>query len=322
MKLSRIFAAALASVAVLVGAQAQPYPSKPITMIVPFAPGGIADITGRPLAAAMARLLGQNIVVDNKPGAGGAVGHALAAKAKPDGYTIMTALSSITVIPEADKVNGRPASYQMSDFTPIALISADPTVLLVPYDSPWKTLRDLVEDAKARPGKISYGTSGLYGTTHTCLEMFAQAAGIKMLHVPYSGGGPSMTALLANQINVTAQSPGVANPHVKSGRVRALASWGAQRLPSIAEVPTMRESGYDAEFYIWAALFTPAGIPAEVRERLTVAVRQAVQSQDFQKAMTGMNTPINFKEGKDFESFLQSDGTRLAEVVRKMGKTE
>ncbi|MSQ87767.1 MAG: tripartite tricarboxylate transporter substrate binding protein [Betaproteobacteria bacterium] len=310
--------------AVLVGAQAQaqPYPSKPITMIVPFAPGGIADITGRPLAAAMARLLGQNIVVDNKPGAGGAVGHALAAKAKPDGYTIMTALSSITVIPEADKVNGRPASYQMSDFTPIALISADPTVLLVPYDSPWKTLRDLVEDAKARPGKISYGTSGLYGTTHTCLEMFAQAAGIKMLHVPYSGGGPSMTALLANQINVTAQSPGVANPHVKSGRVRALASWGAQRLPSIAEVPTMRESGYDAEFYIWAALFTPAGIPAEVRERLTVAVRQAVQSQDFQKAMTGMNTPINFKEGKDFESFLQSDGTRLAEVVRKMGKTE
>jgi tripartite-type tricarboxylate transporter receptor subunit TctC len=302
--------------------QAQPYPNRPITMIVPFAPGGIADLTGRPLAASMSRLLGQNIVVDNKPGAGGAIGHALTAKAKPDGYTIMMALSSITVIPEADKVNGRAASYQMADFTPIALVSADPTVLLVPADSPWKTLKDLVEDAKARPGKISYSTSGIYGTTHTCLEMFAQAAGIKMLHVPYNGGGPSMTALLANQVNVTAQAPGVANPHIKSGKVRALASWGGQRLPSIADIPTLRESGYDAEFYIWSALFAPAGIPAEVRERLTTAARQAVQEQDFQKAMSGMNTPINFREGRDFETFLQSDGSRLAEVVRKMGKTE
>ena len=321
MKIFRVFAAALSMLAGA-QAQAQPYPSRPITMIVPFAPGGIADITGRPLAAVMSRILGQNIVVDNKPGAGGAVGHALTAKAKPDGYTIMMALSSITVIPEADKVNGRPASYQMTDFTPIALISADPTVLLVSADSPWKTLKDLVEDARARPGKISYSTSGLYGTTHTCLEMFAQAAGIKMLHVPYNGGGPSMTALLANQVDVTAQAPGVANPHVKSGKVRALASWGAQRLPSIADIPTMRESGYEAEFYIWSALFAPAGIPAEVRERLTAAARQAVQEQDFQKTMTGMNTPINFREGRDFETFLQSDGGRLAEVVRKMGKTE
>ena len=312
----------LAAVLIAAGAQAQSFPSRPITMIVPFAPGGIADLTGRPLAAAMARIFGQNIVVENKPGAGGAVGHAFTARAKPDGYTIMMALSSISVIPEADKVNGRPASYQMADFTPIALISADPTVLLVPADSPWRTLKDLVDDAKARPGKISYSTSGIYGTTHTCLEMFAQAAGIRMLHVPYNGGGPSMAALLANQVNVTAQSPGVANPHVKSGKVRALASWGAQRLPSIADIPTMRESGYDAEFTIWAALFAPAGIPAEVRERLTAAARQAAQEREFQQAMTGMNTPINFKEGRDFETFLQTDGGRLAEVVRKMGKTE
>ena len=312
----------LLACALFSSAQAQPYPAKPVTMIVPFAPGGIADITGRPLAAAMSRILGQNIVVDNKPGAGGAVGHALTAKSKPDGYTIMMALSSITVIPEADKVNGRPASYQMSDFTPIALVSADPTVLLVSADSPWKTLKDLVEDAKARPGKISYSTSGIYGTTHTCLEMFAQAAGIKMLHVPYAGGGPSMTALLANQVNVSAQAPGVANPHIKSGKVRALGSWGAQRLPSIADIPTMRESGYDAEFYIWAALFAPVGIAPEVRERLTAAARQAVQEQDFLRTMAGMNTPISYKEGREFETFLQSDGSRLAEVVRKMGKTE
>jgi len=313
---------ALVVAAAIFPAQAQQYPNRPITMIVPFAPGGIADITGRPLAVSMSKILGQPIVVDNKPGAGGALGHALLAKARPDGYTIMTALSSITIIPEADKVNGRPAAYQMSDFTPIALISADPTILLVPADSPWKTLKELVDDAKARPGAISYSSSGIYGTTHTCLEMFAQAAGIKMLHVPYNGGGPAMTALLANQVNITAQSPGVANPHVKAGKVRVLGSWGGQRLPSIADVPTMREQGYDAEFYIWAALFAPAGLPADVRERLTAAARQAAQDPDFQKAMTGMNTPISFREGRDFESFLQSDGNRLAEVVRKMGKTE
>jgi tripartite-type tricarboxylate transporter receptor subunit TctC len=302
--------------------QAQPYPSRPITMIVPFAPGGIADLTGRPLAAAMSRLLGQNIVVENRAGAGGAIGHAAAAKAKPDGYTIMTALSSITVIPESEKVNGRVPSYQMTDFTPIALISADPMVLLVPADSPWKTIKELVDDARARPGKISYSSSGLYGTAHTCMEMFAQAAGIKMLHVPYAGGGPSMAALLANQVNMTPQSPGVANAHVKSGKVRALFSWGAQRVPSIADIPTLRESGYDAEFYIWAGLFAPAGIPAEVRERLVAAARQAVREPEFQKTMAAMNTPIDFREGRDFDAYLRTDGARLAEVVRKMGKTE
>ena len=315
-------AAALFAAAVSFGACAQPYPNRPITMIVPFPPGGIADITGRPFAASMSRILGQNVVVENKAGAGGAVGHAQVARAKPDGYTVMMALSSIAIIPVSDEVNGRQPTYQMSDFTPIALVSADPTVLLVPADSPWKTLHDLVADAKARPGKISYSSSGIYGTTHTCFEMFAQAAGISMLHVPYKGGGPSMAALLGNEVNITAQSPGVANPHVKSGRVRVLGSWGGKRLPALADIPTMKELGYEAEFYIWAALFAPAGLPQEVAARLRAAARQVVQEQEFRNAMAGMNTPIDFREGADFDAFLDSDGRRLADVIRKMGKTQ
>jgi tripartite-type tricarboxylate transporter receptor subunit TctC len=321
MRFSVIATAFVAAIAAL-PAYSQQYPNRPITMIVPFPPGGIADITGRPLAVAMQKTLGQPVVIENKPGAGGAVGHAIAAKAKPDGYTIMTALSSIVVIPEADKVNGRPSTYQMSDFAPIALVSADPTVLIVPADSPWKTLKDLVDDARARPGKISYGSSGVYGTIHTCMEMLAQAADIKLLHVPYGGGGPAMTALLGGQVNINAQSPGVASPHVKAGKVRLLGSWGGSRVPSIADVPTMKEQGFDVEFYIWAGVFAPAGIPAEARERLTAAVRQAVQDPDFQKAMAGVNALINFKEGKEFDSFLETDTKRLAEVVRKMGRTE
>ncbi len=304
------------------GVQAQPYPNRPITMVVPFPPGGIADITGRPLAAAMSKTLGQTIVVENVAGAGGAVGHARVAKASRDGYTIMTALSSITVIPVADEVNGRASTYQMSDFTPIALVSTDPTILLVAADSPWKTIGDLVADAKKRPGKISYSTSGVYGTTHTCLSMFTQAAGIDMLHVPYKGGGPSMLALLSNEVQVTAQSPGVSNPHIKSGKVRALASWGAKRLPQIADIPTLKESGFDAEFYIWAGVFAPAGIPADVANALRRAVRAAVNDADFQRAMAGVNTPIQHLEGAEFDAYIAADGGRLANVVRKMGKTQ
>ena len=313
---------ALAAAVAGAAAQAQPYPNRPITMIVPFPPGGIADITGRPLAVAMAKTLGQNVVVENKAGAGGAVGHAYVAKAKPDGYTIMTALSSIVVNPEADKVNGRPATYQMNEFTSIALVSADPTILLVPANAPWKTLKELIDDARSRPGKISYASSGVYGTIHTCFEMLAQAADVKLLHVPYKGGGPAMTALLAGETNLGAQSPGVANPHLRAGKIRTLGSWAASRTPALPDVPTMKEQGFDVEFYIWAGVFAPAGLPPDVAARIRTAVRQAVQDPDFKSAMAGINTPIDFREGADFDRFLDTDTQRLAAVVQKMGKTE
>lgn len=303
-------------------AQAQPYPSRPITLIVPFPPGGIADITGRPFAAVMSRLLGQPVLVENKAGAGGAVGHAYAARTKPDGYSLMMALSSIVIIPVSDEVNGRAPTYRMSDFTPIALVSADPTVLMVPAESPWKTFGDLVADARANPGRISYSSSGLYGTTHTATEMLAQAAGIQLLHVPYNGGGPAMKAALAREVMFTIQSPGVADPHVRSGKMRLLGSWGGKRVASLSGVPTMKEQGYDAEFYIWAALFAPAGLPQEVAARLRAVSRQVVQDSDFKRAMTGMNTPIDYREGAAFQTFLDADSARLAQVIRRMGKTQ
>ena len=303
-------------------AHAQGYPSRPITIISPFPPGGISDLTARPFAASMSKFLGQSVVVENKAGAGGAVGHAHVARASPDGYTLMMALSSIAIIPVADEVNGRQPTYQMSDFTAIALVSADPTVLMVPSASKWRTLKDLVDDAKANPGKISFSSSGLYGTTHTCFEMFQQAAGIKLLHVPYKGGGPSMQAALAGEVMITAQSPGVANPHVKSGKFRLLGSWGGKRIPTLADVPTLREQGYDAEFYIWAALFAPKGLPADIAERLRAVSRQVANDPDFRKAMAGMNTPIDYRDGAEFQAFLEADSKRLADVVRKMGKTQ
>ena len=305
------------------GAQAPAaWPSRPITMVVPFAPGGIADITGRPLAQAMTRTLGQPIVIENRPGAGGGVGMVHVARQKPDGYTLLMALSSIVTIPEADRVNGRAPSYQMKEFTPVALVSADPTVLIVRADSPWKTVADLMKDARSRPGKITYASSGIYGTLHVAVEMLAQSAGAQLLHVPFGGGGPAMSALLGGQVEVTAQAPGVASPHVKAGKVRLLGSWGGQRLKAFPDLPTMREAGYEAEFYIWSGVFAPAALPAEVLSRVRGSVKEAVADAGFIKAMSAMETPIMHLQGAEFDDFLQRDSKRLAEVIRRMGKLE
>ena len=314
---------ALAAAAVGAAAHAQPYPNRPITMIVPFPPGGIADITGRPLAIAMAKTLGQNVVVENKAGAGGAVGHALVAKAKPDGYTIMTALSSIVVIPEADKVNGRPSTYQMSDFTSIALISADPTILLVPANAPWKTLKELIDDARAQPGKISYASSGVYGTIHTCFEMLAQAADVKLLHVPYKGGGPAMVALLAGETNLGAQSPGVANAHVKAGKIRALGSWAGSRTRGAARRPDDEGAGVRRRvLHLGGRVRAGRACRRTWPRGIRASIREAVQDPEFKTAMANVNTPINFLEGAEFDRFVDADTKRLAAVVQKMGKTE
>jgi len=186
------------------GAQAQEYPTRPITMIVPFPPGGVADIVGRPLAATMEKSLGKPIVVVNRPGAGGAVGMTAAAKADPDGYTILMALSSISIFPVSDPLNGKPAPYQISDFVPVALVTADPTVLVVGASSPYKTIAEFVAGAKANPGKINYSSSGVYGTLHVAMEMFAGAACNQMFHVPCQGGGPAVRALLADEVQALA----------------------------------------------------------------------------------------------------------------------
>lgn len=301
---------------------AQPAGSQAVSLIVPLAPGGIADITARPLAIPLARELGQPVIVENRVGAGGAVGMGYAARQKPDGNTLLMALSSIVIIPEADKVVGRPVSYTMSQFTPIALVSADPTVLVVRAGSPWKTVADLIRDAKARPRSLSYSSSGIYGTTHVAQTMLWQSAGVEMLHVPYSGGGPSMTALLGGQVDVTAQAPGTVAAHVKAGTVRVLGTWGAERLKAWPEVPTFREQGLDVEFYIWSGLFAPAGLPPAKLAQLRLAARNAVQDPGFVSAMATMNTPIRFLEGAELVSFLEQDQKRLAGVIKAMGKLE
>lgn len=298
-----------------VGAQA-------ITMVVPFAPGGIADITGRPLAIPLSKELGQSIIIENRAGAGGAVGMSYASKQKPDGNTLLMALSSIVTIPEADKVTGRTPSYTLNQFTPIALISADPTVLVVRANSPWKTTADLINAAKASPNKLSFSSSGIYGTTHVAQSMLWQAAGVDLIHVPYGGGGPSMQALLAGQVDITSQAPGTVAAHLKAGTVRVLGTWGTERLEAWPDVPTFKEQGYNIEFYIWSGVFAPVGLPEAKLAQLRAATKRATQDPGFVKTITTMNTPIRHMEGEEFQKFLDADQKRLAAVVKAMGKLE
>src|SRR5687768_8491335 len=300
----------------------EPYPSKPITMIVPFPPGGVADIVGRPLAAQMEKTLKQPIVVVNRTGAGGAVGMREVAKAQPDGYTILMGLSSISIFPVSDRINGKQPAYELKDFAPIALVTADPTVLVVRADSRYKTVKDFVEHAKANPGKINYSSSGVYGTLHVAMEIFANAAGIKLFHVPYQGGGPAVTALLGGQVEASAQGPAAAIGQIKGGKMRALASWGTERLRLLPDIPTFKELGYEAEFYIWSGVFAPAGTPAPVLGRLREAVRAAANSTEFRGAMDKVSTPVSYLDAPEFQKYWERDAKRLAGALEKIGKVE
>ena len=319
----RVLAGTLAALSLASPALAQDvYPSRPISMVVPFPPGGVADIVARPIAEAMSRVLNVPVVVENKAGAGGGIGMGLVAKAKPDGYTLLLALSSISILPEADKVTGRSPLYQLGEFVPIARLTADPTVLAVRSDSPWKTLAEFVADAKKRPGAITYGSSGNYGTMHMPMEMFAASAGIKLLHVPYTGGGPAVVGLLGGNVDALSTGPSTVIQHVKAGKVRLLASWGDKRLASLPDVPTLLESGYDAVFFQWSGLFAPVGTPEPVLAKLRDAARVAAADPKFVAAMATVETPVQYMDAPELQRFWDVDAKKLGEAVRRVGKLE
>ncbi|MDQ4135689.1 MAG: tripartite tricarboxylate transporter substrate binding protein, partial [Pseudomonadota bacterium] len=227
------------------------------------------------------------------------------------------------VLPESDRLFGRQPAYEVGQFAPVARVLADPTLLAVPASAPWKTLQDLVEDAKKRPAQIPYGSSGPYGTLHVAMEMFASAAGIKLLHVPYRGAGPAVTGLLSGQIQALASAPGVLKPHVDSGAMRVLANWGATRVPSFPDLPTFKELGYpDVEFYIWAGLFSPKGLPDPIMTRLRDAMRQAMADREVLRVFENAGSPPAYQDAPEFARFVEADSARLIKAVQVIGKVE
>lgn len=313
-----VLATALAGVA-----QAQEaYPTRPISMVVAFPPGGLADNTARPVAAAMEKILKQPIAIINKAGAAGAVGNQAVAIAKPDGYTMLMALVSVSVLPEVDTLFQRPQTYTRDQFTGIARINADPSVLVVRADTPWKTVKDFVDDAKKRPGEIVFSSSGLYGASHIPMEMFTHAAGIRLRHLPTTGGGPMMNAILGGHAQAVMTPVSLAVAHVKAGKLRFLAHTGAAPLTSFPDVPSFKSLGYDVEYTAWAGLVAPAKTPAPVIKILRDAVRQAVQSPEVINAHAKLDTPIAYLDAPEFNAWWAQDAARLADVVKMIGKVE
>jgi len=311
----------------LIGAKAvgQPsWPTRNLMMVVPFPPGGQADFAARPMAAALEKILGQPVVVENRAGgAGGSIGNAIVARAAPDGYTLLMALSSLAVLPEADRLFGREPAYEVSQLFPLARVLADPTLFAVPASAPWQSIHDFVEDAKKRPGQIPYGSSGPYGTLHVAMEMFASSANIKLLHVPFRGAGPALAGLLSATVEALASAPSVVKPQVDAGKLRVLANWGAKRIDIFPKVPTFKELGYaDVEFYIWAGIFTPKGVPEPVTARLREAVREAIKSPDVVSVFDAAGSPAAYQDAPEFADFVKVDSARLIAAVKKMGKLE
>jgi tripartite-type tricarboxylate transporter receptor subunit TctC len=298
------------------------YPSRPITLINPFPPGGAADVVGRPFAAVLEPLVKQAVVIETKAGAAGQVGAQFAASAKPDGYTLLVHIVSISGFAEADRINGRQPKFTLADFIPIARFTSGPMALYVNDQQPYKTVKELVDDAKKNPDKLIYSSSGIYGALQLPTQLFIQASGVKMKHLPTNGGGPALTALLGNNAQVLASSVAAANTQAKAGKIRALATFSDKRLASMPDVPTMKEAGFDVEFYLWVGLFAPKGTPDAVVDRLRAESKKAVASEQFGQAIKNIGDEVAYLDRPDFAKFLEADSKRVENAIRQIGKLQ
>ncbi|HEY5900716.1 MAG TPA: tripartite tricarboxylate transporter substrate binding protein [Burkholderiales bacterium] len=311
----RLFAIALLAPLV---ALAQPYPSKPIRLICPFPPGGAVDIASRATSNELTKILGQVVAVENKPGAGGNLGGAETARSAPDGYTIFMTTSGIQAI--------NPFLYAKmpfdpnKDLAPVAPLVSLNNVLVVHPSVPAKTVKDVIALAKKDPGKLTYASSGNGTSIHMSGAMFTQMTGTEILHIPYKGSAPAVTDLLAGQTNMMFDNIPSSLPHIKAGKLRAVATTGAKRDPALPDVPTIAESGVPGyESGVWFGLSVPAATPKDVIGKLNAAAVQATKSPDFIKRMTDLGYNIIPGTPEDMAKMLEAELKRWGPIVKASG---
>jgi tripartite-type tricarboxylate transporter receptor subunit TctC len=314
-------ATAAASLAIRPGYAQDGYPSHAITIINPFPPGGASDVVTRPLAAAMEPILKQPVVIETKAGAAGAVGAQVAATSKPDGYTLLSHITSISGFAEVDKLFGRTPKFTRADFIPLARFVADPCVLLVNDQQPYKSLEELTADAKKRPDEIIFSSSGLYGALHIPMALYMKTAGdLKFRHLPTNGGGPALTSFLGNNAQVLVSSISASINQIKAGKARPLAMFGAKRAASVPDVPTMKELGYDLEYYLWVGMFAPKGTPDAITGKLRQVLNQAAHSDLFKTAVANLGQELDYQDQPEFAKFWDADATRIEAAVHAIGR--
>ena len=312
------FAAALAAVAPL-GARsvaAEAYPTKPIQLVIPFAPGD-TDQMLRPIVDKMSEFLGQPIVMNYKPGAGGGVGAGSVAASKPDGYTIVgSSPGSLVVVPLANKE----MKYSPDSFQPVAALSEGGLMLVVPAASPFKSIKDLVAQAKKDPGKITYTSSGAMGITHLLAEIFSQEAGVKLSHIPYQGSAPAINALLGGHVEMASTAIAPAQAHIKAGSLRALAVFGDKRLKAYPDVPTLREMGYNLGSPTLYGILAPKDTPKEVVDALHGAARKVVEKYGDQVARTlsTMGAEVKLLGPDEYGAYLKNQAQLFSAGIKTM----
>jgi tripartite-type tricarboxylate transporter receptor subunit TctC len=303
-------------------AQGAAYPTKPITLVVPFPPGGGTDTVGRPLASVAHNHLGQPMVVINKGGGGGAVGAQFVANAKPDGYTVLHAINTVSEIPQIDELLGRTPAFKKEQLIPIGQVAVTPFALIVNTESRWKTFQEFVAEARQKPDEFQFASAGVYSTTHVMWEMILKATGLKVRHMPTTGGGPVMVAVLGKHVDIGhCVMPAVCGPQIEAKKIRLLAVTTEQRLPAYPDVPTLKELGYDVTHAIWHALMVPAGTPPEAVAKLRQGLKAMVEDEAFKSLMTKLGERIQYMGGEEFEKFWEQDyrkvGTLLKQIIKK-----
>lgn len=298
-------------------AVAQSYPTKPIRLIVPYPPGGGNDTISRLLAQKMLESWGQQVIVDNRPGAGTTIGTALAARAVPDGYTIM--ISSVAGHAMAPQLYRNPGYDPVKDFAPVTLIATTPMMLAVGAGAPYKSLQDFVAAAKAAPNKLSYASGGNGTPPHLSAAIFTERTGVQMVHVPYKGSGPALIDVMAGQVTAIIDTAASATPHVRSGKMRGLALTGKRRWPDIPDVPTFAEAGladYDASS--WYGIHAPAGTARDIVARLNTELVRIVRLPDIQDRLRQMSAEPVANTPEQFDAFVKAEIAKWGKVIRAL----
>lgn len=291
------------------------WPDRPITLVVPFPPGGTTDMVARPLAQELSKLLGQAVIVDNRAGAGGTIGAAVAARSKPDGYTLFLATIAHTIAPSIYK--NLPYDF-IKDFAPITTVASCPNVLIVNPKIPVHSVTELIQYAKAHPGQLNFGSAGIGSTEHLAGELFKRMAGIQINHVPYKGGAPMMTDLISGQIQMSLETSGSALTQIRAGTVRALGVSSAKPSVYLPGVPAIDQAGVPGyTFLTWYGLMAPAGTPADVQAKLYAMTVKALESPDMKKAMTSIGADPGGEPSKQFGAYIVEQTKKWHDILQE-----
>jgi tripartite-type tricarboxylate transporter receptor subunit TctC len=295
----------------------QTYPTRPIRIVVPQSAGGSTDLVARPLAQLLSGALGQNVIVENRPGAGSTLGTDVVAKSSPDGYTVLAVAASFAISPSLY----RQLPYDpVGDFAPVTQVSAFPNIMVVPRSLPVTSIAELIAYARARPGQLNYASSGVGTGTHLSMELFKTLAGLDIVHVPYKGGAPAVNALLAGQVQVNLATISTALPYVKSGELRALAVTTAKRWPAVPDLPTLAEGGLpDYEYSSWVGLLAPAKTPPAVVQRLWTETAKAARAPEMKRILAHEGAEPVGNSPAEFATIIQREIVTWKKVVEKAG---